>query len=80
DALTQSVKALQSQLITINNQIAVPAKDLEVHMSIINIQSAINYLFLAKDVMVFDGDSQKASVLVDNAFDKLHASSVASVC
>lgn len=79
DALTQSVKALQSQLITINNQIAVPAKDLYVQMSIINIQSAINYLILAKDVMVFDGDSQKASELVDNAFDKIQASRVASV-
>ncbi|MDE5022914.1 hypothetical protein NAI81_11415, partial [Francisella tularensis subsp. holarctica] len=37
DALTQRVKALQSQLITINNQIAVPAQDLYVQMSIINI-------------------------------------------
>ncbi|APD50881.1 hypothetical protein [Francisella hispaniensis] len=79
DALTQSVKALQSQLITINNQIATPAKDLYMQMSVINIQSAINYLILAKDVMIFDGDSQKASELVDDAFDKIQASRVATV-
>ncbi|MDE5033854.1 hypothetical protein NAI60_10810, partial [Francisella tularensis subsp. holarctica] len=40
DALTQSVKARQSPLITINKQLAVPAKELYVQMSIINIQSA----------------------------------------
>ncbi|MDE4974287.1 hypothetical protein NAI33_11755, partial [Francisella tularensis subsp. holarctica] len=67
------------QLITINNQIAVPSKDLYVQLSIINIQSAINYLILAKDVLVFDGDSQKASELVDNDFDNIQASRVASV-
>ncbi|MFV9924717.1 MAG: hypothetical protein AB8U93_03245 [Francisella endosymbiont of Hyalomma scupense] len=79
DALTQSVKALQSQLITINNQMAIPAKDLYMQMSVINIQSAINYLILAKDVMIFDGDSQKAFELVDSAFDKIQASRVATV-
>ena len=79
DALTQSVKALQSQLTTINNQMAIPAKDLYMQMSVINIQSAINYLILAKDVMIFDGDSQKTSELVDSAFDKIQASRVATV-
>ncbi|APC91156.1 MULTISPECIES: hypothetical protein [Francisella] len=79
DALTQHIKALQSQLTTINNQMTLPAKDLYMQMSVINIQSAINYLILAKDVMVFAGDSQKASELVDSAFDKIQASRVATV-
>ncbi|ALB01395.1 membrane protein [Francisella persica ATCC VR-331] len=79
DTLTQSVKALQLQLTTINNQMAIPAKDFYMQMSVINIQSAINYLILAKDVMIFDGESQKASELVDSACDKIQVSRVATV-
>ncbi|MDE5024895.1 hypothetical protein NAI69_10605, partial [Francisella tularensis subsp. holarctica] len=56
DALPQSVKALQSQRITINNQIAVPAKELYVQMSLIYFLSAIIDVIFARDVLVFDGD------------------------
>ncbi|WP_150465757.1 hypothetical protein [Francisella sp. SYW-2] len=79
DFLTQNIKATQSQVTTLGNQVAVPTKDLYLQMSIVNIQSAINYLVLAKDVAVFDGDAQKANELVDSAFDKIEASGVATV-
>ncbi|MEY8713713.1 hypothetical protein AB9G26_00315 [Francisella philomiragia] len=79
DFLTESLKATQSQITTLGNQVAVPTKDLYLQMSIVNIQSAINYLVLAKDVAIFDGNAQKANELVDSAFDKIEASGVANI-
>ncbi|QIW10602.1 hypothetical protein [Francisella sp. LA112445] len=79
DSQQNSIKAIQSQLTTVNSQLETPAKDLYMQMSIINIQSAIDYLILAKDVVAFSGDTQKANYLVSMAFDKIQASKVANV-
>ncbi|API87232.1 hypothetical protein [Francisella uliginis] len=79
DSQQNSIKAIQSQLSTVNSQLATPAKDLYMQMSIINIQSAIDYLILAKDVVAFSGDVQRANDLVDIAFDKIEASKVANI-
>ncbi|MED7788470.1 hypothetical protein [Francisella sp. 19X1-34] len=79
DSQQNSIKAIQSQLTTVNNQLEIPTKDLYMQMSIINIQSAIDYLVLAKDVVVFSGDVQRANDLVGMAFDKIQASKVANI-
>ncbi|WP_150466982.1 hypothetical protein [Francisella sp. SYW-9] len=79
DSQQNSIKAIQSQLTTVNSQLETPAKDLYMQMSIINIQSAIDYLILAKDVVAFSGDVQRANDLVGMAFDKIQASKVANI-
>ncbi|MBK2027916.1 hypothetical protein IB642_02910 [Allofrancisella guangzhouensis] len=78
-AQQSSLKAVQSQLEILNNQIATPTKDLYMQMSIINIQSAIDYLTLAKDVALFNGNIVKARELVGIAFSKIEASKVANL-
>ncbi|GAB4222348.1 MAG: hypothetical protein Kow0076_3340 [Francisella sp.] len=47
--------------------------------SLTNIQNAISYLILAKDVMIFEGNTKKASDLINSAFDKIQASRIANV-
>lgn len=79
DSQTNSIKALQSQLNAMNSQIATPAKDLYMQVNVANIQSAIDYLTLAKDVVVMTGDTTKAMALIDMAFDKIEASNVANI-
>lgn len=79
DAQTDSIKALQSQITSINSQIATPTKDLYMQMNIANLQSAIDYLVLAKDVVTFAGDTQKGNDLVDMAFEKAEASKVVNI-
>ena len=79
DAQKESVKAMQAQLNALNTQIATPTKDMYLQMSIANIQSAIDYLILAKDVALFSGDTTKAEDLADTAFDRVEASRVANI-
>ncbi|ASG68080.1 hypothetical protein CDV26_06490 [Francisella halioticida] len=79
DSQQNSIKAIQSQLSIVNSQLAAPTKDLYMQMGITNIQSAIDYLILAKDVVTFSGDVQRANDLVDIAFDKIEASKVANI-
>ncbi|MED7818517.1 MULTISPECIES: hypothetical protein [unclassified Francisella] len=79
DSQRDSIKAVQTQLSLVNSQLSTPAKDLYMQMSIINIQSAIDYLILAKDVVIFSGDTQRANDLVSMAFDKIEASKVANI-
>ena len=74
-----SVKSLQSQINNLGMQVNVPTKDLYKQISIANIQSAISYFVLAKDVALFSGDVTKANSLVDTAFDKVEASRLATV-
>ncbi len=76
---TSSVKSLQSQINNIGMQVNVPTKDLYKQISIANIQSAISYFVLAKDVALFSGDITKSNSLVDTAFDKVEASRLATV-
>lgn len=75
----QSAKVMQSQLDSLNAQIATPVKDMYLQLSIANIQSAIDYLILAKDVVLFNDDAPKATNLVEIALDKVEASKVASI-
>jgi len=79
DAQKEGVKALQAQLDALNAQITTPTHDMYLQVSISNIQSAINYLILAKDVALFSGDTSKAKDLADTAFDKVEASRVANI-
>lgn len=74
-----SIKAMQSQVTSINSQIATPTKDLYMQVSVANIQSAIDYLIMTKDVLMFSGDVQKANGLLNMAFNKIEASSVATI-
>ena len=43
---------MQTQLDALNTQIATPTKDMYCQMNVLNIQSAIDYLILIKDVML----------------------------
>ena len=79
DAQKEGIKAVQVQLDTLNAQIATPTKDMYLQMSVSNIQSAIDYLILAKDVALFSGDTAKAEELADTAFDRIEASRVANI-
>ena len=79
DAQKEGVKAVQAQLDALNAQIATPTQDMYLQMSVANIQSAIDYLILAKDVALFSGDTAKAEDLVDTAFDRVEASRVANI-
>jgi hypothetical protein len=74
-----SVKAIQVQLDILNTQIATPTKDMYLQMSISNIQSAIDYLILAKDVALFSGDTARANDLANMAFEKIEVSKVANI-
>ncbi|QIV94217.1 hypothetical protein [Allofrancisella frigidaquae] len=78
-AQQSNLRAIQGQLEALNNQIATPTKDIYMQMSIINIQSAIDYLTLAKDVALFNGNTAKAKELVSIAFSKIEASKVANL-
>jgi hypothetical protein len=79
DAQKEGVKAVQAQLDALNAQIATPTQDMYLQMSVANIQSAIDYLILAKDVALFSGDTAKAEDLADTAFDRVEASRVANI-
>ena len=79
DAQKESVKAVQAQLDSLNAQIAIPTKDMYLQMSVANIQSAIDYLILAKDVALFSGDTAKAEDLTGIAFNRVEASRVANI-
>ncbi|AIT10051.1 membrane protein [Candidatus Francisella endociliophora] len=79
DSQTNSIKAIQSQVSTVSSQVSTPAKDIYLQMGVANIQSAIDYLTLAKDVAIFTGDTTKATALADMAFDKIEASKVANI-
>lgn len=79
DAQNSGIKAIQSRIDTIDAQNITPTKELYLQMSITNIQTAIDYFILAKDVALFSGDITKADELVDIAFDKVEASRVANI-
>jgi hypothetical protein len=79
DAQKEGVKAVQAQLDALNAQIATPTQDMYLQMSVANIQSAIDYLILAKDVALFSGDTAKAEDLADTAFDRVESSRVANI-
>jgi hypothetical protein len=79
DAQKEGVKEVQAQLDALNTQIATPTQDMYLQMSVANIQSAIDYLILAKDVALFSGDTAKAEDLADTAFDRVESSRVANI-
>lgn len=72
-AQSQSIAALQKQIEYLNAQVTSPTRDVYTDLSIINIQSAIDYLTLAKDVALFSNDIVKANSLVNVAFQKLQS-------
>ncbi len=79
DAQKEGVKVLQAQLDTLNAQVATPTRDIYLQMSVANIQSALDYLILAKDVALFSGDTAKAEDLAETAFDRIEASRIANI-
>ena len=78
-AQKESIKAVKAQQDALNAQIAIPTKDIYLQMSVANIQSAIDYLILAKDVALFSGDTSKAVDLANTAFNRIEASRVANI-
>ena len=79
DGQINSAKTIQSQLNILSNQLDSPTKDIYKQVSLVNLQMGIDYLMMAKDVAIFNGDQARASDLVDTAFYKIEASKVVSV-
>ena len=70
-AQSQSITMLQKQIDDINDTIVTPSKDIYSELAVLNVQSAIDYFSLAKDVILFTNDNEKADALVAVAFQKL---------
>ena len=70
-AQSQNIELLQKQIQNINNTIASPTKDIYTELAVVNVQLAIDYLTLAKDVFIFTNNKDKADALVDVAFQKI---------
>ncbi|MBK2096202.1 hypothetical protein [Francisella adeliensis] len=79
DAQNAGIKTVETRVDMLGAQRATPTKELYLQISIANIQAAIDYFILAKDVALFSGDTTKADELVDIAFDKVEASRTANI-
>ena len=69
--LSMEIAKNQNQIAILSTKLSSPVNSIYLQSNLMSIQSAIYYLNLAKDVIVFTGNTNKANLLINMVFHKL---------